>query len=394
MREKNNLSFKILMLPWLAHGRIFPFLKLAKSLSRRNFIVYLCSTSINLDSIKNSKKKDSSYDDISIKLVELHIPSLAFQMSSSSFLDILSSVTPNLLIYDMFQLWAPKIASLKGIPSVCFATSGAAPFSFYHHVYTIGNGSTFPYPAIYLLDHERVNFRDRLIPYIKDADDDFAFGDLTMSCEIVLMKSFKQVEEKYIDYLSVLCKKRVVPSGPLIADSDDYDHEEFSKIMKWLSGKSRQYSTVYVSFSSEYFLSKKQIVEIAKPLELSRVNFIWVFLERVKRRGFIGLGWAPQKKILAHSSVGGFVSHYGWSSIMEGMYFGVPIMAMSMKSEQPINAWLVVEASVRVGVQREGGGLYVTEKIAKGINQEKKEQETNEAAMELLKICMKNKLQE
>ncbi|PIN03967.1 UDP-glucuronosyl and UDP-glucosyl transferase [Handroanthus impetiginosus] len=402
-------------------------------------------------------KKDSSYDDVFIKLVELHVPSLvelpphfhttknlpsdllptllkAFQMSSSSFSDILSSINPDLLIYDMFQPWAPKIASSKGIPSVYFATSGAAPFSFYHHVYTMGDGSTFPYPAIYLLDHERINFRDRLIPYLKDADDDFAFGNLTKSCEIVLMKSCREVEEKYIDYLSVLCKKRVVTTGPLIVDSNDYDHEEFSKIMKWLSGKSR-HSTVYISFGSEYFLSKEQIVEIAKALELCEANFIWVvrfpgdekmtsvenaflieFLERVKERGLIVPRWAPQTKILAHPSVGGFVSHCGWSSITEGMYFGVPIIGMPMKSEQPINARLVVEVGAGVEVGREGNGLYVRERIVKVINKviaekefcedtrnrakklsekikEKEEQEVNEVAMELLKICMKNKQQ-
>ncbi|PIM99507.1 UDP-glucuronosyl and UDP-glucosyl transferase [Handroanthus impetiginosus] len=437
--------------PWLAHGHIFPFLEPAKRLSRRNFTIYLCSTSVNLDSIKNSKKKDSFYDDIFIKLVELHIPSLvelpprfhtdknlpfnllpsllkAFQMSSSSFSNILSSINPDLLIYDMVQLtWsklraytrkkfgilnlinveleecvrivclAPKIASSKGIPSIYFATLGAVLFSFYHHVHMMGDGLTFPYPAIYLLD------REIMLPYLKDADDDFALGNLKMSCEIVLMKS-------------------LVPTGPLIVDSNDYDHEEFSKIMKLLSGKSR-YSTVYISFGSEYFLSKKQIVEIAKALELCGVNFIWVvrfpgdekmigiecaflieFLERVQMKGLIVPG------------VSGFISHCGWSSVMKSMYFGVPIKAMPIKSEQPINARLVVEAGVGVEVERESGGLYVREKIAKAINKvivekefcedtrnrtkklsekikEKEKQDMNETTMDLLKICMKNKLQ-
>ncbi|PIM99505.1 hypothetical protein CDL12_28000 [Handroanthus impetiginosus] len=179
---------------------------------------------------------------------------------------------------------------------------------------------------------------------------------------------------------------------------------------------------VYISFGSEYFLSKEQIFEIAKAFELGGVNFIWVvrvpsdekmigiedgflieFLERVNGKGLIVLRWAPQTKILAHLSVSGFVSHYGWSSIIEDVYFGIPIIAMPMKSEQSINAWLVVEAGVGVEVRREGDRLYMRERIAKAINmrakklsekiKEKEEQEVNEAATELLKICTKKKQQ-
>ncbi|PIN07587.1 hypothetical protein CDL12_19852 [Handroanthus impetiginosus] len=332
--EKEQPKIKILMFPWLAHGHTFPFLELARRLLRRNFIIYTYN---------------SSYDDIFIKLVELHIPSLVellphfhttqnlpsnllptllkeFQMSSSSFSDILSSINPDLLIYD-----------------IC-----------------------------------------------------------------------REVEEKYIDSLSVLYKKRVVTTCPLIVDSSDYDHEEFSKIMKWLSPKSR-YSMVYISFGKEYVLSKEQIVKIAKTLKLCEVNFIWAirfpgdekmtsvenaflieFLERVNERGLIVQGY------------------YGWSSITEGIYFGIPIIAMPIKSEQLINALLVVEVGVGVEVGREGDELYVRERIAKAINKvivemefceditnrakklsekikEKEEQEVNEAAMELLKTCMKNK---
>ncbi|GAV00025.1 hypothetical protein RvY_10939 [Ramazzottius varieornatus] len=39
------------------------------------------------------------------------------------------------------------------------------------------------------------------------------------------------------------------------------------------------------------------------------------------------LAWAPQKKILAHESVGVFVSHCGWNSTLEGLAGGKPIVA-------------------------------------------------------------------
>ncbi|XP_011090910.1 beta-D-glucosyl crocetin beta-1,6-glucosyltransferase-like [Sesamum indicum] len=453
--EKKEAKFRILMFPWLAHGHIFPFLELAKRLSRRNFSIYLCSTAINLDSIRTNTGKDVS-DDPLIQLVELHIPPSselppelhttknlpsnllttliqALQMSSSSFSNIMNSVNPDLLIYDFFQPWAPKLASSKGIPSVFFSSAGATLFAFYHHIYTEGASSTFPYQAIYLLDHENNNFRGRVLPNLKDADEDFAFGNFKLSTDVILMKSSRAVEGKYIDYLSSRCKKQIVPTGPLIADASGDDDEKFSEIMRWLSEK-QEYSTIYISFGSECFLSKDQIEVIAKGLALCNVNFLWVvrfpigekssikeampagFLETVKDRGIIVPGWAPQTKILAHPSTGGFVSHCGWGSIMESMYFGVPVIAMPMQADQPINARLVVETGAGVEVERDGNGHYLAEGLAKAINKvtvekpfceelrdrgkrlsdsikESDEQEVDEVAEQLLKICMKNKKQ-
>ncbi|KAL8524941.1 hypothetical protein ACS0TY_014530 [Phlomoides rotata] len=242
------------------------------------------------------------------------------------------------------------------------------------------------------------------------------------------MKSSRDVEHKYIDYLSVLCKKQIVCTGPLIADSND---EESSEIIEWLNVRDFR-STIYISFGSECFLTKDQIAEVAKGLQCCDVNFLWVirfpdgekigpvedelpegFVERVKGRGLVVSKWAPQTQILGHPSIGGFVSHCGWSSVMESVYFGVPIIAMPMKSEQPINAQLVVEGGVGVGVDKErNGGVYVGEEVAKAINKvmvekafyekvekvsemmrDKEEEEMNEAAEHLWRICMKNKKQ-
>ncbi|KAL3648873.1 hypothetical protein CASFOL_005276 [Castilleja foliolosa] len=442
--NKEQSKFKILMFPWLAHGHINPFLEFAKKLPTRNFTTYLCSTRVNLDSIKLNIHE-------SIELVELHIPSSSelppemhttknlpshhiptllkdFQLSSPSFSEILNSIKPDLLIYDFFQPWAPKLASVKSIPSVLFSTSSTTILSFYHHTHTMGPNSPFPYQAIYLHDHEKGDIRTKITQYIKDADDGFFCGNFKLSTDIVLVKSCKGVEDKYMDYLSVLCKKRVVPTGPLIAHANDHyvDYE----IMKWLNEKNKC-STVYISFGSEYFLSNEQIAEIAKGLQLSKVNFLWIirfpdgentgsidealpegFLEKVGKRGKVIEKWAPQTKVLAHPSIGGFVSHCGWSSITESMYFGVPVIGMPMKSDQPVNARFAVEAGVGVEVEKGKNGNYSGEEVAKamckvmmeiefyeGLRDRAKrlskeikgneEQEVNEITEQLLRICLK-----
>ena len=71
--------------------------------------------------------------------------------------------------------------------------------------------------------------------------------------------------------------------------------------------------------------------------------------DRVKGRGLIVRDWAPQLEILAHRSVGGFMSHCGWNSCLESISMGVPILAWPMHSDQPRNAVLVTDV-LRIGV--------------------------------------------
>ncbi|CAN1312658.1 UDP-glucosyltransferase 29 [Linum perenne] len=99
-------------------------------------IVYLCSSPINLASVTQLIKHHSR-----IQLVELNLPSLPdfpphshttkglpidllptlFKALNMATSDFLTKLSPDLLIYDFFQPWAPKLAlSLLKIPTVLF----------------------------------------------------------------------------------------------------------------------------------------------------------------------------------------------------------------------------------------------------------------------------------
>ncbi|PQQ10737.1 ufgt [Prunus yedoensis var. nudiflora] len=200
---------------------------------------------------------------------------------------------------------------------------GAALTSF--SIQHLNNPSVkFPFPSIYLQDYEAEKFNNALESSangIKDGDRILQCS--ARSCNIILVKTSREIEEKYIDYLSDLMGKKIVPVGTLVQEPMDQRVDEETWIMKWLNKMERS-SVVYVCFGSEYFLSKEQIEEIAHGLELSKVSFIWVirfpkeerstrveevlpegFLQRVGEKGVIMEGWAPQAKILQHSSVGG-----------------------------------------------------------------------------------------
>ncbi|KAH6769771.1 hypothetical protein C2S52_014574 [Perilla frutescens var. hirtella] len=406
--EPQKPTISILMFPWLAHGHIFPYLELSRALlNRKNLHIYLCTTSINFDSIKNFIDKHSLHN--SIKLVELELepsPDLpphyhttknlpqslkftlikAFQTSKSSFSGIITTLKPDLVMYDLFQPWAAKVAASQGIPSLHFSIFGAVPLAFMHHLHTFGEAAAFPFPAIQFENRELKSLlflTEFLYQNINDVDQDYLFGNFKQSCDIVLLKTSRGIEEKYIDYLSTMSEKKIVPLGPLITHNTQ-TNEESSDIIQWLN-KKKQHSTLFISFGSEYFLSAAEIAEIAKGLELcSSVNFIWIirspsgasadealprgFVERVSERGLVVTGWAPQGSILGHENTGGFVSHCGWSSVMESLYFGVPVVAMPMKVDQPINARMLVEAGSCVEVSRSGNdGVFEGEEIARAI---------------------------
>ncbi|KAH7839355.1 hypothetical protein Vadar_003102 [Vaccinium darrowii] len=366
--ETREGSISVLMLPWLAHGHISPFLELAKRLTEKNFNIYFCSTNVNLNSVKKMLPEKYSH---SIQLVELHLPSspelpphyhttnglpshlmgalkIAFGNSKPFFSHILSTLNPDLVIYDFNMPWVSTAASELNIPSILFLIFGSAFISFLLNR-LVNPDTEFPFQSIHL--------------------DDYG-------------KTSGGIEKKYIDYLSLLAKKKVQPVGPLVQEIVDRDED--IEVMRFLHNKDES-SVVFVSFGTEFFLSNEEMHEIAHGLELSRVNFIWVnrfplgektsiedalpqgFRDRVGDLGMVVEGWSPQAKILGHSSTGGFVSHCGWSSVMESIKFGVPIIAMPMHLDQPLNAGLVDEVGVGMEVMRDETGKLDREEIARVI---------------------------
>lgn len=59
------------------------------------------------------------------------------------------------------------------------------------------------------------------------------------------------------------------------------------------------------------------------------------FLERAA--GLV-MPWAPQVGVLRHASVGAFVTHAGWASVLEGVSSGVPMACRPFFGDQTMNA--------------------------------------------------------
>ncbi|XP_057547800.1 zeatin O-glucosyltransferase-like isoform X1 [Amaranthus tricolor] len=180
------------------------------------------------------------------------------------------------------------------------------------------------------------------------------------------------LEGKYVHLLEMLSSRRlgvkhfafgpfnpVEFKGQLLLDhSADNSEENRHECLKWLDEQEKD-SVIYIAFGSTTSLKNDQIQELANGLERSMEKFLWVmheveenskikrfhdlekFEERVKGRGIIVRDWAPQLEILAHSSIGGFISHCGWNSCIESISMGVPIVAWPIQYDQPRNATLI-----------------------------------------------------
>ncbi|KAL0459270.1 UNVERIFIED_CONTAM: UDP-glycosyltransferase 92A1 [Sesamum latifolium] len=160
--------------------------------------------------------------------------------------------------------------------------------------------------------------------------------------------------------------------------------------MHGMAGQKRTKIRAIHIFGSQNTISASQMMNLAKALDASSRNFIWVvrppletdinaefaaekwlpegFPQRVhdQERGLIISRWAPQVEILAHKSVAAFMSHCGWNSVLESLKNGVPLIGWAVAAEQFYNAKLLVE---EVGVCVE---------VARGTNVEVREEDIRE----------------
>nr|XP_043613144.1 UDP-glycosyltransferase 71E1-like [Erigeron canadensis] len=230
----------------------------------------------------------------------------------------------------------------------------------------------------------------------------------------IIVNTFQELEVQGIEALlsSYTNIPPIFQVGPIINHNNpSKDGKTEELIITWLNDQPES-SVVFLCFGSMGSFNEKQVKEIAVALERSGHRFLWSlrrppltsgfmedleeyenldevlpegFLERTSSMGKV-IGWAPQMAILSHPSVGGFVSHCGWNSILESIWCGVPIAAWPIYAEQQINAFqLVVDlglaAEIKIDYQKE---MNVTaEEIVKGMHKLMNDEELRRKVKEM-----------
>uniref|UniRef100_A0A803RAZ6 Glycosyltransferase n=1 Tax=Cannabis sativa TaxID=3483 RepID=A0A803RAZ6_CANSA len=188
--------------------------------------------------------------------------------------------------------------------------------------------------------------------------------EMASEASAVVIQTFEALEPHVLDVLSSTTSlPKIYPIGPLQPLLDHYPQhslhtvtyslwKEETECIKWLSTQ-KPNSVIYVNFGSITVLSEQQVIEIGWGLANSNVPFLWVirpdliigegrlpseFLDQTKDRSLI-ISWAPQEDVLNHPSIGGFLTHCGWNSILESLTSGVPMICYPYFADQQTNCW-------------------------------------------------------
>ncbi|KAL9231804.1 hypothetical protein vseg_006977 [Gypsophila vaccaria] len=175
--------------------------------------------------------------------------------------------------------------------------------------------------------------------------------------------------------------------------------KEDSNCLEWLDKKGPK-SVIYVNYGSLVTLTPDQLEEFAWGLANSKQNFLWVirddlmvneenrilskeYMAEIRDRGLI-LGWCAQENVLKHPSVGVFLTHCGWNSMLESLGEGVPMICWPFFADQTTNCFYACNGW-GVGTEIGEGGVERgrVEEVVRVMMEGEKGKVIREKAMEL-----------
>ncbi|XVF35063.1 hypothetical protein REPUB_Repub18cG0112600 [Reevesia pubescens] len=409
----------IAMFPWVAFGHIMPFLQVSKFLAQKGHHIYYISTPKNISRLpKLPPHLCSNITFISLPLPQVDglppgvestselpihkVPYLkkAYDKLETQLTEFLNT-SPQIkwIIHDFISHWLPPVATQLGINLAYFWIFSASTAAFAGPTSKMLGGirkspedftvvpvwMDYPNNIAFKL-HEVVSHQECM-----DSVSDFERTEIVLlSCKIMAIRSCFEFEADAFGVLSKIHQKPIVPLGllpPSIPSNEDKGDENWEALKKWLDSKQEK-SVFYVALGSEVSLSQEFMHELAFGIEKSGLPFIWVvrnrplvegqfvddiipsrFEERVSDRGLVLRGWAPQLRVLAHSSVGGFLTHCGWSSVIESLGFGVPLILFpGGSSDLGLVARLMHGKKVGLEIERNDlDGSFTSDSVAESI---------------------------
>ncbi|CAL9190188.1 unnamed protein product, partial [Musa hybrid cultivar] len=338
-----------------------------------------------------------------------HQEALAFdllRLSNANLLNFLRDAAPRAIVVDMFCSLALDVAAELCIPCYTFFTSGASVLATFFYI------PTLHYTTV--KSFRELGSAPQLVPGIPplpadhmplpmlDRDDEAYKGFLHVCSRLpdahgIIVNTFDALEPRALEAIAAgrcVTDGRATPPiysiGPLIT-SDWREKAKRAECFEWLDVQPR-HSVVFLCFGSLGLFTAAQLKEIAAGLERSGQRFLWVvrsppsndpakryerppepdldallpegFLERTRERGLVVKSWAPQVEVLSHDSVGGFVTHCGWNSVLEAIVAEVPMVGWPLYAEQKMNKVFLTE-EMRLAVAMDGyeGELVSAEEV-------------------------------
>lgn len=289
-----------------------------------------------------------------------------------------SGVKISCILSDAFLWFSGDLAAEMGVPWVAFWTAGSCALSV--HMYTDEIRNTLGMPGVAETVKQTLTFIPGMSAvHVDDLPEGVHSGNLESAiaqmlhkmglnlprATAVVVNSFEELDPIITNDLKLKLRK-ALHVGPSTLSSPPLSNSDENGCLLWLE-KQKPSSVAYISFGSMMTPPPKEVLALAQTLESLKVPFLWSLRDHSRHllpEGFVesteSLGkvvsWAPQLQVLAHPSVGVFVSHCGWNSILESVVGGVPMICRPFFGDQTLNSRMVQDVW-RIGIRVEGGAF-------------------------------------
>ncbi|XP_066386639.1 UDP-glycosyltransferase 91C1-like [Miscanthus floridulus] len=415
---------RFVIFPWLGFGHLLPYLELGERLALRGHRVSFVSTPGNIARLPALRPAAAPRVD----LVALPLPRVdglpdgaestnsvphdkfellfkAFDGLAAPFAEFLGASCadegkrPDWVIVDCFHYWAAGAAVVDNkVPCAMLLPSAASLAAARDRQSSRAKpgAAVEERPAAAPPRYESEQNKQYLA---KDGASCMSIAErfcLTRErCTVMAMRSSLEWEPEFLPLVAPLVGKPVVPLG-LLPPSPDGGRGANANgehtAVRWLDAQPPS-SVLYVALGSEVPLRVEQVRELALGLELVGTRFLWAlrnpsgvpdadilpagFQERSRGRGLVTTGWVPQTSILAHGAVGGFLTHCGRNSLIEGLLYGRPLVMLPIFGDQGPNARLMEGKKVGLQVARdEHDGSFDRHGVASAVRAVMLEEET------------------
>uniref|UniRef100_A0A803LGZ2 Glycosyltransferase n=1 Tax=Chenopodium quinoa TaxID=63459 RepID=A0A803LGZ2_CHEQI len=360
----------VVLFPFMAHGHMIPTLDIARLFAARDGVkATIITTPLNVAAFTKAIGSRKEIEAPTINIEAFRFPAQeaglpegmenleqvlgselmsnffkATEMLSEQLEQYLEKVRPNCLVSDMFFTWTTDIAARFNIPRLVF--HGTSSFSLcaqevirlhepFNNVSSDEETFVIPYfPHAIQMTSLQISEELRSSEDSEYKRRTANYKESELKSYGVIVNSFYELEPDYADFFRIELGRRAWNIGPVSLSNRSIEDKvqrgkqasiDEHECLKWLNSKKPD-SVIYICFGSTASLIAPQLHEIAMAV-----------------------------LILEHEAIGGFVTHCGWNSTVEGISAGVPMVTWPIFAEQFYNEKLVthvLKTGVSVGAKK------------------------------------------
>ncbi|XXG76429.1 hypothetical protein AAC387_Pa08g0780 [Persea americana] len=285
------------------------------------------------------------------------------------------------IISDAFMTFSLKVAEEVGVPEVIFCPAGACTLMAIAQYPELIRRGLAPLEDESYMGSGYLDTTIDWIPGLRDMclrdlggfirvtdPKDFTLNFVidevqnSLKASMTIFNTFEDLEHEVLHAIRSMFPPRIYTIGPLLLQCrllpDDVLKsvkssmwKEEVECLKWLDSHEAA-SVIYVNFGSTTVSTPQQLIEFAWGIAHSNHPFLWVIrpdlvmgdhtilpqdlMDEIEERG-MHVRWCPQEDVLAHPSIGLFLTHCGWNSTLESISYGVPMLCWPFFADQQTN---------------------------------------------------------